>query len=106
MYCNYCGKMIPDDANLCAYCGRQVFGAAPKKRLTRPRAGRKIGGVCAGLAEHLDMDVTLVRLLWLFAVIFTVPLAILGYIVAWIVIPEECQVAVAVQPTATPARNT
>jgi phage shock protein PspC (stress-responsive transcriptional regulator) len=45
--------------------------------------------VCLGFARHLDIDVTLVRVIWLLAVIFTIPFAIIGYIVAWIVIPEE-----------------
>lgn len=89
MYCNYCGKVIQDDANVCAYCGKQVSTVVARRRLVRPRVGRKVGGVCLGFADYFDLDVTLVRVIWLLAVVFTIPLAIVGYIVAWIVMPEE-----------------
>ena len=89
MYCNHCGKQIQDDAVHCAYCGRPVAGAAVKRPLARPRTGRKIAGVCLGFAQHFNCDPTLVRVIWLVAVVLTVPLAIIAYFVAWIVMPEE-----------------
>jgi phage shock protein C len=89
MFCNYCGKMIQDDAKLCAYCGRVVVGATACKRLERPRHDRKMGGVCAAFARYFDIDVAVMRILWILAVIMTVPLAIIAYLVAWVVIPEE-----------------
>ena len=61
------------------------------RHLTRPLAGRKLAGVCAGFAEYLDVDVTFVRLAWL--VLSIVPGVIVGgvlvYIAAWILIPQE-----------------
>jgi phage shock protein C len=59
------------------------------KRLTRlPSAGR-IAGVCAGLAEYFDVDVTLVRLAWV--ILSIVPGGIIGgvivYAVAWAIVP-------------------
>ena len=36
----------------------------PIRRLTRPRQQGKIAGVCAGLAEYFDVDVVLIRVLW------------------------------------------
>ncbi len=88
MYCNYCGKNIPDDANLCAYCGRSMGYNANPKRLMRPHAGRKIAGVCAGFAEYFDLDATLVRLVWLVIAIFG-GVGLPAYVIAWIVMPEE-----------------
>ena len=102
MYCNACGKNIPDDANLCAYCGRSVGYNSVQKRLMRPRAGRKVAGVCAGFANYFDIDVTLVRLVWLVVVIFG-GTGLLAYVIGWILMPDE-PVALAI-PAGYPATN-
>ena len=88
MYCNHCGKVIQDDANHCAYCGARVGGVVSRKKLIRPRVARKIAGVCAGFAEYLDLDVTLVRLVWLIVGVMT-GVGLLAYPIAWIIMPEE-----------------
>jgi phage shock protein C len=104
MYCNYCGKVIQEDANLCAYCGRRVGAVIGRKRLVRPRADRKIAGVCAGFAEYFDLDVALVRLVWLIVAVMT-GIGLLTYPIAWIVMPEEPIVyaAPAAQQVTTPS---
>jgi len=89
MYCNACGKSIPDDARLCAYCGKPVAGAAPvAHQLVRPREGRVIAGVCAGLARHFGWSLTMLRLVWLLLFLFAGAGGLL-YIILWIVIPKE-----------------
>jgi phage shock protein C len=88
MYCNYCGKVIQDDANVCAYCGIRVAASRARTSLVRPRQGRKVAGVCLGFAEYFDIDVSLVRVVWLITAIMTC-VGFIPYFIAWIVMPEE-----------------
>jgi phage shock protein C len=47
-----------------------------------------VAGVAAGIAEHLDLDVTLVRIV-LVVLAFIGGLAVPLYIAAWLLIPDE-----------------
>ena len=58
------------------------------KRLYRPRDGRVVAGVCAGLAAYFGVDPTLVRLAFALVTVFG-GLGVLIYLCAWVVIPEE-----------------
>ena len=89
MYCNFCGRTMPDDALYCSACGRQLGARVARNPLLRAREGRKIAGVCMGFARHLDVDVTLVRLVWMVLALASGGIGMIGYIIAWIVIPEE-----------------
>src|SRR5438876_894177 len=99
MYCNYCGKSIQDDANICAYCGTRVGGVIARKRLVRPREGRKVAGGCMGMAEYFDIDVTTVRVGGLVTAFMT-GVGFIGYLGAWIVRPEEADRLQAQGPSA------
>lgn len=58
------------------------------KKIYRSKTDKKIAGVCGGLAKLLDIDATLIRLIWA----LTVALGgsgVVAYIVCAIVIPEE-----------------
>ena len=57
-----------------------------EKKLQRDKGHSVIGGVCAGLANYLDLDPTLVRLLFAFMVLFA-GTGILLYVILWIVMP-------------------
>ena len=58
------------------------------KKLYRSKKDRVIGGVCGGVAEYLDADSTVVRLIWAIGSLFW-GVGILAYLVAWIIIPER-----------------
>lgn len=57
------------------------------KKLFRIKGeGSMLGGVCTGLAEYFGIDVTLIRLLFVIALITPVP-ALIPYLVMWIIMP-------------------
>ena len=58
-------------------------------RLYRSRSDRMISGVAAGLAERMDIDPSVVRVVWAILVLPTGFLALLAYVVMAIVVPEE-----------------
>ncbi len=52
----------------------------------RSSTDKKIAGVCAGLADYFDIDPTIVRVVWLLAVLCA-GTGLLLYIILWIVLP-------------------
>lgn len=59
-----------------------------ENRLYRSVYDKMLGGVCSGIAKFFGVDPTLVRLIWVFAVL-CLGFGLLAYILAWIIIPEE-----------------
>ena len=58
------------------------------KKLYRSKKNRIIGGVCGGIAEYLNVDPTLVRIIWVVGS-FMWGAGILAYLVCWLIIPEK-----------------
>lgn len=58
------------------------------KKLTRKTQNEQIAGVCAGLADYFNLDVTVVRLIFVLMAIFGGP-GLLLYIILWVIMPED-----------------
>jgi phage shock protein PspC (stress-responsive transcriptional regulator) len=93
MNCGRCGREVETDSAYCRFCGAQLGTPPPiggRRLVRRPDEGR-IAGVCAGMAEYFDTDVTIVRLAWI--VLAIVPGAIIGgviaYAAAWLIMPAS-----------------
>src|SRR5215217_3932415 len=94
MSCPRCNRDVPADASFCAACGApqhaQSGSGWSQRRLVRIPSQGKLAGVCAGIADYLDVDVTLIRALWV--VLSIVPGGIVGgilaYVLAWLIMPE------------------
>lgn len=60
------------------------------RKIYRSRTDRKLSGVCAGLAEYINADVTIIRLIWAIITFFTgIFVGFVIYIICAIIIPEE-----------------
>ena len=65
-----------------------MSGESMPKRLYRSRDDRMIAGICGGLADYLNVDATIIRLVTVIAM-FAFGMPLLAYLIAWIIIPEE-----------------
>ena len=89
------GSEVPGGAGESGAGGAKSAAAVPHK-LYRDPEGARVAGVCAGLAQYFDVDVTLIRILMLVA-IFAATAGLWAYIVLWIVVPkavtpaEQCE---------------
>ena len=60
------------------------------KTLYRSQTKKILGGVCGGLADYFDMDLNLMRLLFVAAALLTALLPmVIFYVIAWIIVPVE-----------------
>lgn len=62
------------------------------KRLYRSPTDKKLAGVCGGIAELLDIDHTIIRLLFVFAGLVTgIFPFVIAYVIAWFIVPVGSQ---------------
>lgn len=59
----------------------------PSKHLYRSRENRIIAGLCGGLADYFDIDVSIVRIGMIFVSLLPGP-SIIFYLLAWVIVPE------------------
>lgn len=57
-------------------------------KLYRSRSQRVLAGVCGGIAQYLNIDVTLVRVIAFVMLVF-VGMSLWVYIIMWIVVPQQ-----------------
>ena len=99
MVCPSCQKDVPAGSNYCCACGARQpeataasqsappYSAPQRRRIVRSINDRKIGGVCAGVADYFDLDPLLVRIVWLL-LLLCAGTGGLAYIICWILFPE------------------
>jgi phage shock protein C len=97
-FCANCGGSLSSGARFCSACGGAVIepgpvpGSGPARTpnaIIRPFAGRKLAGVCQGLANQYAWDVTLVRVITVLVAVFTFPIGLIAYLLFWLIVPEE-----------------
>ena len=60
-----------------------------QKKMERPRSGRMLAGVCAAIANYVNMDVTVVRIIYVLLTIFTAFCGLIVSFIMMLLIPEE-----------------
>ena len=95
MICPSCQKAIADNSRFCYLCGAQLLDHIPAlppavapRRLYRSATNKKIGGVCGGLAEYMELDASVVRVIVFLLMVLT-GVGLFAYLVAWMIIPLD-----------------
>ena len=104
MYCTSCGNALGEADKYCSQCGKANSpgaggtASAPsppgwgRPRFERAMAHKKLAGVCAGIARYLDVDVTLVRVIFIVGVLFKFA-TVLMYLILWAAMSRDDQPA-------------
>ena len=64
-----------------------------KKRLYRDPEHRLLGGVCGGLAAYFDMDVAIMRIIFVAITFISAGVGIFAYLILWIAVPKATNTA-------------
>jgi phage shock protein PspC (stress-responsive transcriptional regulator) len=89
--CPWCAESIRAEAVKCRYCGALLEPDALRfvsDPWLRPREGRMLAGVCAGLAEQFGISVTLLRLAFVLGTFFSGGVFLVLYLGLWLAMPE------------------
>lgn len=60
-----------------------------EKKLRRPRTGRMLAGVCAGIANYFALDPTVIRVVYTLATVFTAFSGVIINFLLMLIIPEK-----------------
>lgn len=63
-----------------------------EKKLYKIEEGKKLDGVCGGIAEYFNIDANLVRLIWALVTLCTVGVGLIGYLVCAVIMPKKSEV--------------
>lgn len=93
--CPYCAESIQDAAVKCRYCGAALNGSVLSREWYRVREGRKIAGVCAGIAHELGIAAMPVRLAFVLLTFLAGGAGLVLYLILWFVMPyRDTRVAI------------
>lgn len=106
MFCTQCGVELKSDDCFCCRCGHATGlcrPPEPARKLKLDKRNKKIAGVCAGFARYFEMDLNLVRILWL-AIAICTGVGFIAYLLAWMILPSDHgqEPSVEVVPQAAP----
>lgn len=59
------------------------------KKLKRSKSNRMLCGVCGGLGEYLNLDPTIIRIIWIFCALAGLGTGAVIYIIVAVIMPEE-----------------
>jgi phage shock protein C len=92
MFCTQCGIELRADDRFCSRCGARTgiaqIAAPVTRSLMLDKSNKKIAGVCAGFARYFEVDVILVRVVWL-AIALGTGVGFIAYAAAWLVMPSD-----------------